>query len=118
MKNAALLLLIFSLLVHASVSFAVDQFSLEDGDVVVFLGGTDMVRAVRSGELETGLTREFVNADTAVKFRDLSWEADTVYRLGTVKERWRPDGFGQRTEQLERVGMTCLLYTSPSPRDS
>ena len=53
MKNAALLLLICSLLVHASVSFAVDQFSLEDGDVVVFLGGTDMVRAVRSGELET-----------------------------------------------------------------
>ena len=109
MKNAALLLLIFSLLVHASVSFAVDQFSLEDGDVVVFLGGTDMVRAVRSGELETGLTREFVNADTAVKFRDLSWEADTVYRLGTVKERWRPDGFGQRTEQLERVGMTVAV---------
>ena len=44
-----------------------------------------------------------------IRFRDLSWEADTVYRLGTVRERWRPDGFGNRVEQFRRVGMTVAV---------
>ncbi|MBA63317.1 MAG: hypothetical protein CMJ76_13250, partial [Planctomycetaceae bacterium] len=86
-----------------------DRFQLEDGDVVAFLGGTNMVRGVRCGELETTLTKTFVNLETEVRFRDLSWEADTVYRLGTVKERWRPDGFGNQLEQFRRIGMTVAI---------
>lgn len=85
------------------------QLSLQDGDVVAFFGGANMVHAVRSGELEYGLTSRFVSSDRSIRFRDLSWEADTVYRLGTVKERWRPDGFGQRNEQFQRVGMTVAI---------
>ena len=86
-----------------------EKIQLEDGDVVAFLGGTNMVRSVRAGALEYYLTDAFVNAETEVRFRDLSWEADTVYRLGTVKERWRPDGFGDRLEQFRHIGMTVAL---------
>ncbi|MFL2867108.1 MAG: hypothetical protein ACJZ8Y_18000 [Pirellulaceae bacterium] len=75
---------------HNGFLLGAEKIRLEDGDVVAFLGGTNMVRSVRAGALEYYLTDAFVNAETEVRFRDLSWEADTVYRLGTVKERWRP----------------------------
>ena len=91
------------------VLLASEKIQLEDGDVVAFLGGTNMVRSVRGGALEYYLTNAFVDSHTEVRFRDLSWEADTVYRLGTVKERWRPDGFGNRLEQFRRVGMTVAM---------
>ena len=91
------------------VLLASEKIQLEDGDVVAFLGGTNMVRSVRGGALEYYLTNAFVDSQTEVRFRDLSWEADTVYRLGTVKERWRPDGFGNRLEQFRRVGMTVAM---------
>ena len=50
-----------------------------------------MVRAQRSGHLETLLTWNFRNETP--KFRDMSWEADTVFGLGTETERWRSGGF-------------------------
>ena len=86
---------------------AADRFSLEKGDVVVVTGGTNMVRLQQSGHLEAALTRAF--ASSRPKFRDLAWEADTVFRLGTVIERWRPDGFGKRDEQFRRVGTTVVI---------
>ena len=64
---------------------------LSGDDVIVFLGGTDMVRAQRSGHLETLLTWRFKNEPP--KFRDLSWEADTVFALGTETNRWRSGGY-------------------------
>ena len=42
-------------------SVAVSPLKLTKDDVVVFLGGTDMVRAQRSGHLEALLTSEFRN---------------------------------------------------------
>ncbi|GIT31518.1 MAG: hypothetical protein Ct9H300mP1_35640 [Planctomycetaceae bacterium] len=32
-----------------------------------------------------------------------------MFRLGTVIERWRPDGFGKRDEQFRRVGTTVVM---------
>ena len=82
-------------------------------DVVVFLGGTDMVRAQRSGHLETLLTWRFKNEPP--KFRDLSWEADTVFALGTETERWRRGGYrginalGNLEKQLDDLKATAVL---------
>ncbi|MEK6239495.1 MAG: c-type cytochrome [Planctomycetales bacterium] len=75
--------------------------------MVVFLGGANMARLQKSGRLETILTHAF--ADKPPKFRDLSWEADTAFRQGTVIERWRRGGFGDRDAQLKRVGATVLV---------
>ncbi|MED5448960.1 MAG: hypothetical protein VYA62_12110, partial [Planctomycetota bacterium] len=55
---------------------AADRFTLVKDDVVVLAGGTNMVRSQQAGYLETALTRTF--ASVQPKFRDLSWEADTV----------------------------------------
>ena len=88
-------------------------FSLQKNDVAVFAGGTDMLRLQRAGYLESILTSQF--ADVRPKFRDLSWEADTVFRQGTIVERWRKDGwrgldaFGDLDEQLKRVGATIVI---------
>ncbi len=109
MRSFLLVTLLSLVCCNHGVSLAAEKIQLEDGDVVAFLGGTNMVRSVRAGALEYYLTNAFVNSQTEVRFRDLSWEADTVYRLGTVKERWRPDGFGNRSEQFRRVGMTVAI---------
>lgn len=85
------------------------KLALTDQDTVVFLGGTNMVRQQRSGYLETMLTHAFAADSKGPRFRDLSWEADTVDRLGSVIERWRPDGFGGRAEQFKRVGATVAF---------
>ena len=82
-------------------------FELQQDDVVVFLGGTNMLRLQQSGHFETLLTHAF--AEQKPRFRDLSWEADDVFALGTVIERWRPDGFGDRNAQLRHVGTTVAI---------
>ena len=85
-----------------TVSRGETVIKLDKGDVVAFFGGTNMVRLQRAGYLETLLSRHFNNR---VKFRDLSWEADTVFEQGSVIERWRPDGFGDFDGQLKRVSL-------------
>ena len=57
------------------------RFELKHNDVVAFLGGTNMVRAQQSGYLEAFLTHQF--SAVRPRFRDLSWEADTVFQQGT-----------------------------------
>lgn len=109
MRSFVLVPLLALVFLHNGFLLGAEKIRLENGDVVAFLGGTNMVRSVRAGALEYYLTDAFVNAETEVRFRDLSWEADTVYRLGTVKERWRPDGFGDRLEQFRHLGMTVAL---------
>jgi putative heme-binding domain-containing protein len=89
------------------VASAQEAFSLRSGDVVVFAGGTNMYRLHRSGQLESMLTTLY--ADAKPTFRDLSWEADTVYRQGTVTERWRTRGFGRHEEQFERLKTTVII---------
>ena len=91
----------------ASCTQAPSPLRLEEGDVVVLAGGTDMVYLQRAGYLETISTDAF--ADVHPTFRDLSWEADTVFRQGSSLERWREDGFGDWDAQLERVGATVVI---------
>ena len=56
------LLFIFSIWLTGAAAFTAESsLKLTKDDVVVFLGGTDMVRAQRSGHLETLLTANFKN---------------------------------------------------------
>jgi putative heme-binding domain-containing protein len=73
----------------------------------VFAGGTNTHRLYKSGHLEAMLTASF--AESAIRFRDWSWEADTVYRQGSVVERWRKVGFGDRAAQLKRLRGTVVI---------
>ena len=91
----------------ASCTQAPPPLALEEGDVVVLAGGTDMAYLQRAGFLETILTDAF--ADVRPTFRDLSWEADTVFRQGSALERWREDGFGDWDAQLERIGASVVI---------
>jgi hypothetical protein len=78
-----------------------EGFEMGDGEVVVFVGGSRMCKQVESGFLETLLTR--LGGGEGVVFRDLSWQADTVYR------RQRPLNFGTQGEWLGRVGATVVV---------
>jgi putative heme-binding domain-containing protein len=104
---------VLALLVSGLIAAQKPPLKLGTDDVVVFLGGTDMVRAQKSGHLETLLTWKFSKAKP--RFRDLSWEADTVFALGTETERWRRDGFrgikglGNLETQLEKIGATVII---------
>ena len=95
------------------VAAAEPLLELAGDDVVVFLGGTDTVRAQRSGHLETLLTWRFKNEPP--KFRDLSWEADTVFALGTETNRWRSGGYrgvkglGNLEAQLATLKATVVI---------
>jgi putative heme-binding domain-containing protein len=95
------------------VAAAEPPLELARDDVVVFLGGTDTVRAQRSGHLETLLTWRFKNKPP--KFRDLSWEADTVFALGTETNRWRGGGYrgvkglGNLEAQLAGLKATVVI---------
>ena len=88
-------------------SSAESRFVLARDEVVVIVGGTNMVHLQQAGYLETILTRAF--ATSRPRFRDLSWEADTVFSRGTAIERWRKDGFGTWDDQLKRVGATVVI---------
>ena len=94
---------------------AVNPISLRDDDVVVFMGGANLLRQQQAGYLETLMTEAAVRQNAAgIRFRDFTWEADTVYRQGTVIERWRKDGwrrqgFGDLNEQLKTVQASLVI---------
>ena len=103
---------IVMLLLVASATAA--EFKLAKDSVVVFLGGTNMLRLQRAGYLEAMLTQSF--AKERPKFRDLSWEADTVFQQGTAIERWRAQahfdddkGLGELAEQLKNLNATVVF---------
>lgn len=82
-------------------AFPGQRFSLQPGDVVVFTGQTDIVRARHSGHLESLLAVQF--ADAQPVFRNMAWEGDTVY------EQWRDLNFGTWIDQLRSVHATVIL---------
>lgn len=83
------------------------DFSPSDNETIVFLGGTHMVDLQKSGFLEASIIHKFPNKN--LKFRDFSWEGDTVAHQTTVRERWRKEAFGNLSQQLERVGATTVI---------
>ncbi len=90
------------------------RFELAKDDVIVFVGGTNVLHLQQAGYLEAALTQRFW--ETRPKFRDLSWEADTVFRQGTVIERWRSKahfgedgGLGNIGDQLRSLRTTIVI---------
>ena len=78
-------------------------FELRDGDTVVFTGGTNAVMAQRHGYLESLLTA--ANADKKIRFRNMAWQADTVFR------QQRPYQFGRWDKYLDKVDAS-VIFTS------
>jgi hypothetical protein len=74
---------------------------LSAADVVALVGGTQLAAAADGGYLETLLA--FRSADGAPRFRDLSWEGDTVFA------RPRQVNFPTLTHQLKVAGATVVL---------
>ena len=105
--KAMLALLFIALAVLGQPLARAVEFSLGKKEVVAFVGGTNVGRAQEDGSLEAMLTRAFAQKEPV--FRDMSWDADTVYRQGSVIERWRKNGFGNRVEQLERQKITLVI---------
>ncbi len=79
-----MLIRIFAISFFINSVFA-KPLQLEDGDIIAFIGGTDLVRIQKEGKLEAAITHRF--RDLNIKFRDLAWEGDTVYFQSTVRER-------------------------------
>ena len=84
-----------------------EKLVLQQDDVISFLGGTSMVNVQTAGYLETLVTRGHPNLN--LRFRDFSWEGDTVFAQGTVLERWRQQAFGDLSAQLKVAGTTVLV---------
>ncbi|MGE4549884.1 MAG: hypothetical protein AAEJ57_00740, partial [Opitutales bacterium] len=83
------------------------DLDLGNGEVVAFVGGTDLVRMQKAGRVEAALTHRFKEARP--RFRDLAWEGDTVYLQTTVAERWRRQAFGDLKGQLKKVEATMVI---------
>src|SRR5688572_11876746 len=78
-----------------------ERLLVENGDVIVFSGGEDVVAGLEHAYLETLLTLNF--PEKRVRFRDLGWEGDTVY------DQHRDLNFGTWSNQLHRVGATVVF---------
>ena len=83
------------------------ELELKRGDVVAFVGGTDLVRMQQAGRLEAALTSRWREA--APRFRDFAWDGDTVYHQSAERERWRQEAFGKWDAQLKRAGATVIV---------
>jgi putative heme-binding domain-containing protein len=77
------------------------KFEIRPGEVIVFTGGTNMVRLVEHGWFEASLA--LAAKEQKPRFRSMAWEGDTVY------EQWRDMNFGSWKEQLEAVNATCVF---------
>ena len=74
------------------------KFALEDGEVVAFLGGESL------GELSALLEEQLALAFKGARFRNLSWEGDTVF------ERRRDVNFGSVRRSLARAGASVAIH--------
>lgn len=99
--------ILFGILLVPNNADALTDLFLEKDEVVAFVGGTDMVRMQKEGRVEAALTHRYKKARP--RFRDLSWEGDTVYLQTTVSERWRRKAFGDLNGQLNKVGATVVI---------
>ncbi len=81
--------------------FVDGKFVIRQGEVIVFTGGTNMVRLVEEGGFEAALA--LAAREQKPRFRSMAWEGDTVY------EQWRDMNFGSWKDQLDAVNATCVF---------
>ncbi len=98
----SLLCLAFS----TAILSANEPFELTSKQVIAFLGGTNCVNLQNAGYLEATLT---LAVDAQPRFVDLAWEGDTVFRQGTIVERWRKAKFGDLAAQLNTNAVTTVF---------
>ncbi len=84
-----------------------ELWKLRPNEVIAMLGGTNAVNMQNAAVFETLLTIK--NAEAKPRFVDLAWEGDTVYRQGTVIERWREEKFGDLANQLKENRATLIV---------
>jgi putative heme-binding domain-containing protein len=77
------------------------KFEIRPNEVIVFTGGTNMVRMADEGLLESALA--FAAKNQKPRFRSMAWEGDTVY------EQWRDQNFGSWKAQFDAVNATCIF---------
>lgn len=85
-----------------SKPFANGKFTLESGDVVAFLGGTDVAASQFTGHLETLLTAKY--RDSKIRFRNFGWEGDTVF------SQPRDVGFPTLKMLMERERVSVIVF--------
>ncbi|MFT7034751.1 MAG: putative heme-binding domain-containing protein [Cyclobacteriaceae bacterium] len=81
--------------------FANGNFDIEQGEVIAFLGQTNMVREQYHAQLETRLVVH--EPKKKIYGRNISWEGDTVY------EQWRDLNFGSWESQLEWINASMVI---------
>jgi hypothetical protein len=79
--------------------FAAVSLSLKDGDVVAFVGGSDVAAAQHTGHLDSLLAAKYAN----VHFRNFGWEGDTVFA------RPRDFNFPPLVEHLRKAGANVVI---------
>lgn len=99
MTSALLGFVVWALAAAGSRSEA--ALSLRAGDVVAFLGGSDVAAAQHTGHLEALLVAAFPG--TKIQFRNFGWEGDTVF------DQPRDVGFPPLKSHLEKFGATVLV---------
>ncbi len=81
--------------------FSDGRFVLKQGDVVAFVGGTDVAAVQETGHLEALLSVKY--RGLGVRFRNFGWEGDTVFAQP------RDIGFPSLKEHLERVHASLIV---------
>ena len=81
--------------------FSGGRFNPERGDVVAFLGGSDVEAAQQDGHLEALLAVRYRDLD--LRFRNFGWEGDTVHA------RPRDVGFPPMKEHLRRAAASVII---------
>lgn len=82
-------------------------FTLEDGDSVVFLGGTFIERAQRYGWLETELQARY--PDRKLRFRNLGWSADTTLSESRGIFDAPAQGYARMLQQLRDIKPSVIV---------
>lgn len=104
--NRFLLLLAFAGFLASSATSQGASLELQDGDRVVFVGGTFVERMQQFGYLETLLT--IADADKHVTFRNLGWSGDTVWGESRALFGTQADGFARLIKDVKEAKPTVL----------
>jgi lysophospholipase L1-like esterase len=86
---------------------AADDFQLQDGDRVVWLGNALLEREQRYGYWEAALTRRY--PDKNITFRNLGWSGDTVFGQARAGFGSTVDGFRHLKEHVLALKPTVII---------